>query len=88
LELRSIRVAVNAVNAANTPDKAAVDRPLTSCGPSSDPARMPGASFQKIGQTTASCAWCVRTLEIEVKTIVASDVATAMCRMCSGGKCW
>ena len=79
---------MNAVNAANTPDKAAVERPLTSWGPSNDPTRIPGPSFQNIGHTTASCAWCARTLEIEVNTIVASDVATAMWRMCSGGKCW
>ena len=62
--LRKRRVAVNVANAANTPDKAAVDRPLTSCGPSRDPTRIPGLSRQQIAQMTASCAWFVRTLEI------------------------
>ena len=51
--LRSRRVAVYEVNKAKTPDSKRVDIPLTICGPASDPIRIPGASFQKTGHSTA-----------------------------------
>src|SRR5450755_4098293 len=84
---RSKRVAVYEANKAKTPDSHRVDMPLTICGPTSEPIRIPGASFQTMGHSTAPCWLCARTLEIDVNTIVAIDVATAMCRMSSGGKC-
>src|ERR1700693_3490549 len=87
LRLRSRLVAVNAANAPNTAARSDVDIPLTIRGPVTEPIRIPGASRQNTGQRTASCAWCARTLEIEVNTIVAIDVAIAICNTCSGGKC-
>src|SRR5204863_9436179 len=85
--LRSKRVAAYVVNKAKTPDNSRVDIPLTICGPTSEPIRIPGASFQNSGQSTAPCTLCAYTLEMDVKTIVAIDVASAMCRTSSAGKC-
>jgi hypothetical protein len=51
--LRSRRVTVYEVNKAKTPDSNRVDIPLTICGPTSEPIRIPGASFQKTGHNTA-----------------------------------
>src|ERR1700712_1034637 len=79
--------AVNAVNVANTPASTAVDIRLTICGPIIEPTRMPGVSFHTTGHNTASCAACARRLANDVNMTVANDVATAMCRTCSDGKC-
>ncbi len=39
---------------------------------------MPGASVRTMSQRTAPRLWCARTLEIEVKRMVAIDVAIAI----------
>ena len=43
---------------------------------------MPGASSLTMSQRTAPRAWWARTEAMEVKQIVASEVATAIFTMC------
>ena len=46
---------------------------------------MPGATHPTTGQMTPPRAWCARTEDTDVKMMVASDVAMAVCTMCSSG---
>ena len=46
---------------------------------------MPGASRLTMSQRTAPRLWCARTLEIEVKMMVAIEVAIAIFTARSGG---
>ena len=79
LRSSSICVAENATNVPkNAASQAAGIRP-TICGPTSEPAMMPGARPSTMPHSTAPWRWCSRAEEIAVNTIVAVDVATAMC---------
>ncbi len=87
LRLRNNPVAVNAAKIPKINASSEVDMPLIMSGTPIEPMRMPGESLQNTGHSTALCTLCARTLEIDVNTIVAIDVATEICKMCSGGKC-
>ena len=58
-----------------------------SAGRSANPAGFPERARARRGHSTAPCRLCACMLESDVKTIVAMAVATAMCTMCSRGKC-
>ena len=83
----NICAAATPANTPNAAESADEDMSATICGPTSEPSRMPGASPRTTRHRTAPRRWCARMLEIDVKPIVAIDVATAMCIRCSGGKC-
>ncbi len=59
---------------------------LASVAPASVPMTRPGVSPRTISQRTAPCAWWARMLEIEVNTMVAIEVPSARCMVCSSGK--
>jgi uncharacterized membrane protein YfcA len=48
------------------------------------PTTMPGAKPRTMSQRTAPLRWCARTLEMDVKTMVAMDVAMAILTAISG----
>ncbi|MNZ86359.1 hypothetical protein D3C78_1051780 [compost metagenome] len=52
------------------------------------PARMPRVIQMNTGQRTAPRRWCSRMELTEVKTMVASEVPTAICVSTSGEKPW
>src|SRR3954465_14373283 len=85
LRFSSICVAEKATKTAkNTPMNLA-GKACATCAPSSEPTRMPGASVLTTGQSTAPRWLCARTEEIEVNAMVASEVATALFTVYSGG---
>ena len=76
---RNICVAENPTNAANT--SASADPLSTANTPrlaAKPPSTMPGARPLTMSQRTAPFLWCARTLLIEVKMMVAIDVAMAI----------
>src|SRR3990172_545980 len=51
----------------------------------SAPTAMPGAIARATAQSTAPCRWCARTLESDVKRMVAIEVPSDRCIICSAG---
>ena len=70
--------------AKNTANGRVGTKPATSVAASA-PMTMPGAIARATRQSTAWCLWWARTLEIDVNTMVAIEVASARCIMCSAG---
>ncbi len=80
---RSICVAMNTRNRPKPVASQAPRSAAATCAPASEPTTMPGASVRTTSQRTDPLRWWARTLEIEVKTIVVSEVAIATLTMCS-----
>src|SRR3989304_4318649 len=59
-------------------------RPATRVAASA-PTAMPGAIARATAQSTAPCRWCARTLESDVKRMVAIEVPSDRCIICSAG---
>ena len=53
--------------------------------PDSVPITRPGAKLFTMSQRTAPWSWWARMLEIEVNTMVAIEVPSARCMLCSTG---
>jgi hypothetical protein len=85
LRSRKICVAENATKIANRMPSSLPGRATAICAPITEPTRMPGASTLTTGHSTAPRLWCARTDMSEVKQMVASDVATAIFSVRSGG---
>ena len=64
-----------------------VDRPEAIHDPRNVPVRIPITIFFTTSQCTAPLLWCARKLDIEVKMILARDVARARCIVSSLGMC-
>ena len=75
----------------NRPKKTARKLPLSSANTprlaTKPPSTMPGASLVTMSQRTAPRLWCARTLDTEVNTMVAIDVAMAILTARSGATC-
>jgi len=74
----SIWTPAKPVNAAKSAATSADDMTATICGPTNEPATMPGARPHITCQSTAPRRACARMLDNDVNMMVASDVATAM----------
>ena len=86
LRFKNICVAEKATKTAKSTLKILPGSATASCAPINEPNKIPGASAMATGHSTAPRLWCAQTDEIEVKQMVANEVATAIFTMCSVGK--
>ncbi len=85
LRSRSIWRAEKPTKTANTIDSQKVGSRPAIWAPIREPTRIPGARSMTTGHSTAPRLWWARTDDSDVNRIVASEVAIAMCTMCSSG---
>ncbi|MCY1546429.1 hypothetical protein D9M68_824250 [compost metagenome] len=74
--------------AAKISARVVVLRCLASRPPTTPPTRMPGVMPRTMDQSTLPLAWCVRALEMEVNTMVVSEVPSARCSRVLEAKPW